>query len=67
MPQFTIVFNDRSTKTIESDSKENLITEFSMNDATSFQEDVKEIRWKEENHYCVECISSGKINKAAIS
>ncbi|WP_375579967.1 hypothetical protein ABWH96_02485 [Marivirga tractuosa] len=63
MPKFTIVFNDNSTKIIEAESKDSLIAEFSLIDATAFQEDVKEIRWDEKNYCCVECISSGKISK----
>ncbi len=63
MSIFTIVFHDNSTKTTEAESKESLITDFSLNDATAFQEEVKEIRWEEQNYCCVECISSGKIRK----
>jgi|GEM_PF-5311780 hypothetical protein len=63
MPIFTIVYNDNSTKKIKAESKDELIRDFSLNDPTSFQEDVKEIRWEESNYCCVECISSGKISK----
>lgn len=66
MPIFTIVYNDNSTKNFEAESKESLIRDFSLADATAFQENVKEIRWEEENYCCVESISSGKINKTAI-
>ncbi|SMG21443.1 hypothetical protein SAMN05661096_01187 [Marivirga sericea] len=65
MPKFTIIFNDSSSKTVESESKESLITEFSITDATAFQEDVKEIRWEENNYCCIECISTGKIHKTS--
>jgi hypothetical protein len=66
MPIFTIVYNDNSTKSFKAESKESLIRNFSLADATAFQENVKEIRWEEENYCCVESISSGKINKTAI-
>ncbi|MGJ3235762.1 hypothetical protein [Marivirga sp.] len=66
MPIFTLVYNNNSTKNFEAESKESLIRDFSLADATAFQENVKEIRWEEENYCCVECISSGKINKTAI-
>lgn len=63
MPNFTIVYKDNSTKNFEAKSKEDLIRDFSLIDATAFQEDVKEIRWEEKDFCCVECISSGKISK----
>ncbi|HET8858587.1 hypothetical protein [Marivirga sp.] len=65
MPTFTIVFNDDTSKIYKSKSKESLITEFNIADATAFQADVKEIRWEENNHSFIECISSGKISKTA--
>lgn len=63
MPIFTIVYNNNSTKEIEADDKESLISNFSIADATAFQNEVKEIRWEEKNYCCVECISSGIISK----
>lgn len=65
MPTFTIIYNDNTTKEFEADSKDSLIRDFSLADATAFQNEVKEIRWEEQNYCCVECISSGKINKIA--
>ncbi|ADR22039.1 hypothetical protein MATR_03270 [Marivirga tractuosa] len=38
MPNFTIVFKDDSIKEIEAESKEALIRDFSLADATAFQE-----------------------------
>lgn len=63
MTIFTIVFNDSTAKTIESESKETLIAEFSRNDATAFQENVKEIQWDEHDYHYIECISTGQILK----
>lgn len=65
MPTFTIVYKDNSTKNFEAESKDTLIRDFSIEDASAFQEDVKEIRWEEEKYCCVECISSGKISKSS--
>jgi hypothetical protein len=65
MPIFTIVYNDNTTKEFEAESKDALIRDFSMADASAFQNDVKEIRWEEENYCCVECISSGRISKSS--
>lgn len=65
MPRFTIVFNDDSTKQFEAESKEALIRDFSLNDATAFQEDVHAIQWEEDKYCCTETISSGKITKVA--
>ena len=65
MPMFTIVYNDNSSKDFEADSKDSLIRDFSLDDPTSFQEDVQEIHWQEKDYCCVECISSGKISKTA--
>ena len=63
MPKFTIVFNDDSTKEIKAESRNEMIRNFSIEDATAFQADVKEIRWEEGNFCCIETISSGKISK----
>lgn len=63
MPNFTVVYKDNSIKNFEAKSKEDLIRDFSLIDATAFQEDVIEIRWEEKDFCCVECISSGKISK----
>ncbi len=65
MPTFTIVYKDKSTKNFEAASKEDLISDFSLEDATAFQNDVKEIHWDEKECFCVENISSGKIIKTA--
>lgn len=65
MPTYTIVYNDNSTKNFEAENKESLIRDFSLADATAFQNDVKEIRWEEKDFCCVECISSGEISKTA--
>ncbi|WKV13614.1 hypothetical protein [Marivirga harenae] len=63
MPKFTVIFKNNSSKILEAASKDILIRDFSMADATAFQEDVKEIRWEEENCLCVESIASGKISR----
>ncbi|WMN12533.1 hypothetical protein QYS49_33880 [Marivirga salinae] len=65
MPTFTIVYKDESTKNFEAASKEDLIRDFSLEDATAFQNDVKEIHWDEKECFCVENISSGEIIKTA--
>jgi hypothetical protein len=61
MPIFTIVYNNNSTETFEAESKEILIRDFSMADATAFQEDVKEIRWEENGNLYIENVYTGKI------
>jgi hypothetical protein len=63
MPIFTIVYNNNSKKKFEAESKESLIRDFSLKDATTFQNDVKEIRWDEKDYCYIETISSGKISK----
>ena len=67
MPKFTIVFYDNSTKITEAESKESLITDYCISDPTAFQENVKEIRWDEQNYCCIECMSSGKIKRTSKS
>ncbi|WP_148230090.1 hypothetical protein [Marivirga tractuosa] len=66
MPTFSIVYKDDTTQDFEADSKESLIRDFSINDATAFQNDVKEIHWKDHQHQFVEEISSGKVIKRPI-
>jgi len=63
MPNFKVVFKDNSIKEVEAESKEALIRDFSLADATAFQEKVKEIHWNEEKYCCVETIANGRISK----
>lgn len=65
MPIFTIIYHDNSTQKKKAESKDDLIRDFCLNDPTAFQNDVKQIRWEEDNHCCIETISSGKIEKTA--
>ena len=47
MIEFTILYKDRSKKKITAENREALIKNFSSDDATAFQEQVKEIHWTE--------------------
>lgn len=61
MPHFTLVFNDDSKQIISAPTKDLMIKEFSKEDCTSFQENVKEIHWQEANIQYTEIVYSGEI------
>ncbi|GAA5040360.1 hypothetical protein GCM10011506_40740 [Marivirga lumbricoides] len=61
MPHFTLVFNDDSQQIISAPTKNSMIREFSKEDCTSFQENVKEIHWQEANIHFTEIVYTGVI------
>ena len=61
MPDFTFLFNDNSTETVRAKNKDDLIRDYCQVDATRFQEEVKEIHWKEHDKQCMEIIATGEI------
>ncbi len=66
MLEFTILYKNGRKKKIKSPTREEMIKNFSLDDATAFQEDVKEIHWTIEDTHYIESIASGKIQEIEI-
>ena len=66
MIEFTIIYIDKSKKKKTAKNREELIRDFSLNDATEFQEKVKEIHWTIDDLHYIENIASGKIQEIEI-
>lgn len=66
MIEFTILYKDRSKKKITAENREALIKNFSSDDATAFQEQVKEIHWTEYNTHYIESVDTGKVQRIPI-
>ena len=67
MIEFTILYKDNSKKKMEAESRENLIKNFSADDATAFQEKVKQIHWTEYNTHYIEHVATGKVDRIPIT
>jgi len=66
MIEFTILYKDNSKKKMEAESREELIRNFSVEDATVFQEKVKQIHWTEFNTHYIEHVATGKVDRIPI-
>lgn len=66
MIEFTLVHNNRKKEKIKAANKEALIKNFSEDDATAFQDRIKEIHWTIDDIHYIENIASGKIQKIDI-
>lgn len=66
MIEFTLLYKNRRKEKIQAESRESLIKNFSKDDATAFQENVKEIHWTIDDFHYIENVDSGKIEEIEI-
>lgn len=67
MIDFTILYKDNKKEKIAAENRESLIKNFSLEDATAFQEKVKAIHWTIDDYHYIEHTASGEIQEIEIS